>query len=403
MYERSAINIFNDTLNETLWSTKDKMKEKIRILMDKHPFMANVAASVVATVFIAIFQFIFFIPQAVSKAVNSDEYIEKVRNAVYSTNINNISNSSTGNNSSNDNTAGINLYLYGNVILDSNSVSDELDNSLNDVLSVEDNDISVSQTALSDDEVIACDINGKEYRASELVGKNIVLEYYDKNDDKNVYFQGMYNEKFHWDGECVTNSYYKDGRFFGACEYTFDDGIRKNYKSIVATAETQWSYADKVCTDNGNEGVNIIYSGETNVSIDGLSEGSMSVIAVDTIYDNLMPYIRVSSYYKGITVDGVYDDKTGEAYLIQFDLGGNVTLLYQGPFSKGTMHTANSEYTGWEIVYSEQYANYYCNEGKFINGFAENHSSNAMSIEEIEQYIEDKGIEPRLNLVWKTT
>ena len=64
MYERSAINIFNDTLNETLWSTKDKMKEKIRILMEKHPFLANVAASVVATIFIAIFQFIFFIKQA---------------------------------------------------------------------------------------------------------------------------------------------------------------------------------------------------------------------------------------------------------------------------------------------------------------------------------------------------
>lgn len=197
---------------------------------------------------------LYLFPQAVTNAVNSDEYIEKVRNAVYSSNINTSNNSSTGNNSSNDNTAGINLYLYGNVILDSNSVSDELDNSLNDVFSVEDNDISVSQTALSDDEVIACDINGKEYRASELVGKNIILEYYDKNDDKNVYFQGMYNEKFHWNGECVTNSYYKDGRFFGACEYTFDNGIRKNYKSIVATGETQWSYADKVCTDNGNEG-----------------------------------------------------------------------------------------------------------------------------------------------------
>lgn len=83
-----------------------------------------------------------------TNAVNSDEYIEKVRNAVYSSNINTSNNSSTGNNSSNDNTAEINLYLYGNVILDSNSVSDELDNSLNDVFSVEDNDISVSQTAL---------------------------------------------------------------------------------------------------------------------------------------------------------------------------------------------------------------------------------------------------------------
>lgn len=396
MYEKGAINISNSRLSEVLWSTTDKMKEKIRKkikgIMDKHSFMTNVAASILATCIIAIIQFIFFIPQAITKAVNSDEYIDKIRTAVYNSNDNNGSISISGN--------GFIVY-GGNINLDMDSVSEELSGSISDVISIEDNETSVSKTALSDNEIIARDINGKEYYASELVGKNIVLEYYDQKDDKNVYFQGMYNENFHWDGACITNSYYRDGRFFGACEYIFDDGVRKNYKSIVATAENQWSYADKVCADNGNEGVNIIYSGETNVSIEGVSEDSMSLMAVDTICDNLMPYIRVLSYYSGITIDEAYDDQTGNAYLIKFDLSGDVTLLYQGPFSKGTMHTANSEHTGWEIVYSEQYANYYCNEGAFINGFAENHSSNALSLDEIESYISDKGIEPSVNLVWK--
>ena len=50
---------------------------------------------------------------------------------------------------------------------------------------------------------------------------------------KNVCFQGTYNKNYHWDGVCITNSYYKDGRFLGACESNFEDVTRKDYKSIV--------------------------------------------------------------------------------------------------------------------------------------------------------------------------
>ena len=89
--------------------------------------------------------------------------------------------------------------------MDKDTYSDELNNSVNAAISVEDNNVSKSKTALSDNDVIAKDINGKEYYASDLVGKQIILEYYDKEDDKNVYFQGAYNENYHWEGECVTN------------------------------------------------------------------------------------------------------------------------------------------------------------------------------------------------------
>ena len=73
-------------------------------------------------------------------------------------------------------------------MLDKDTYSDELNNSVNAAISVEDNNVSKSKTALSDNDVIAKDINGKEYYASDLVGKQIILEYYDKEDDKKRLF-----------------------------------------------------------------------------------------------------------------------------------------------------------------------------------------------------------------------
>ncbi len=74
------------------------------------------------------------------------------------------------------------------------------------------------------------DIEGVSYVSDELIGQIILLSY--AEGDKEVYFLGTYNENYHWDGYCVTNSYNADGTLYGICESQFDNGERINYISF---------------------------------------------------------------------------------------------------------------------------------------------------------------------------
>lgn len=66
------------------------------------------------------------------------------------------------------------------------------------------NDINISKSSISPDIYVGTDSNGKEYIAKDLIDEMILLTY--TEDDKEVYFLGQYNENYHWDGYCVTNS-----------------------------------------------------------------------------------------------------------------------------------------------------------------------------------------------------
>ena len=407
----SYINCIEDGNLDIIWSTKEKMdnktvdndeKKKNRIIgIIKKPFISGIIASVIASAIWTCIQSIYYLPNAIMKTAESDEYIDKLRTAIISaeniTNSGNITNENN-NNSSNQSTNASNVNVYNNIYLDKNSITDALSDAIKDAVSVEDNDISKSEATLKSNDIVAKDINGKEYYASDLVGKQIELEYYYKNDNRNVWFQGMYNENYHWEGECVTNSYYVNGKFSGACESTFEDGVRINYKSIVGK-NNEWDYSDKVCYEDGNDGVNIEYEGNANVEVAAGDSSNPRIYMVDSIRNEILPYLRMTSFYKGKTIGEKYNDDTGLAYLIQFNSEGMVTLLYQGPFCKGYGNTSDSEHTGWEIAYNHN--RYYYNEGAFVNGhFANDSSGNPVSISEIKQYISEKNFDADVNLAW---
>lgn len=389
--------------DSTIWRTKDKImkifneefKEKFCEFCNK-PIPAAVISTVIATIICGTLQAFITIPKALTDAANNPEYIAKLSESV--SNYNNINNSSVSNSSSqsnNDNHVTVNV-IYGPQL---EKYSDDFKESLGDILSVEANDISKSQTAYDKNEIIATDVDGKEYTAEDLVGKQITLKYFDEKDNKIVYFKGSYNENFHWDGLCLTNSYNQNGMFDGVCSSNFDDGIRKDYESFVVSSDNEWQYANKECTDAGNDGINITYSGNTSVEISYPNENEINVISVESIYDALRPNLHMTSYYKGMTIDEQYNDDTDQAYLLNFDENGRILLLYQGPFKKG-FPNSNRTYDGWEIVYSRDDKLYYCNEGKFVNGHTLDQAISGISIEQIEEYLNMKNFDPDVNLSW---
>ena len=109
----SYINGIEDGNLDIIWSTKEKMdnktvdndeKKKNRIIgIIKKPFISGIIASVIASAIWTCIQSIYYLPNAIMKTAESDEYIDKLRTAIISaeniTNSGNITNENNNNSS----------------------------------------------------------------------------------------------------------------------------------------------------------------------------------------------------------------------------------------------------------------------------------------------------------------
>lgn len=94
-------------------------------------------------------------------------------------------------------------------------------------LSIVENDVTTVTSGITSATKIGTDADGKVYMANDLIDTRVILFY--KEEDKEVFFLGQYNENYHWDGYCMTNVYNADGSLFGISESNFVDGERRDY------------------------------------------------------------------------------------------------------------------------------------------------------------------------------
>ena len=268
-----------------------------------------------------------------------------------------------------------------------------------DTLSVEPNDRNISYNAFSASTSIGTDSDGNKYVAKDLVGDRILLTYIE--DDEEVYFLGQYNEKYHWDGYCVTNTYNLSGELTGICESNFNDGQRIDYKSFCKshTDSSKWTYSNKSCNEANNSGINISYSfsyNKTKIFTPTNARVTDLVFTDKFIVDNDP---RMISYYSGNTADGKYNDTTGKAYEVIYDEDGSVKTLYIGGFKDGTFddNTGNA----WDIAYSGSDGGYYYNTGIFRNGHAVKKSNKLINMQQIEKILAASEVNIDTELNWK--
>lgn len=266
-------------------------------------------------------------------------------------------------------------------------------------ISVVDNNVSTSTSSISADTCIGTDSDGKAYIAKDLIGQTILLTF--KQNNKEVYFLGQYNENYHWDGYCITNAYYLDGTLYGICESNFDDGKRLDYKSFCESESNayEWIYSDKVCNENNNSGTNILYSFDYNKekNFTNTNVRITDIIYVDDFVENIKP--TICTYYSGNTSNGKYNDDTGNAYEIIYNDDGTIKTLYVGKFEDGTFNdnTGNA----WDIAYSDDGGYYVYNTGEFKNGHAVNRSTTPIDIARINEIIVEHGQTFDVELKWK--
>lgn len=266
-----------------------------------------------------------------------------------------------------------------------------------------DNDMEV----LWDDEEIICVVDDENYKSSELKGNKILLSYF--YDNQEIYFYGQFSKNMRWDGNCIINIY-KNNQLYLVTDALYDDGELKSYQQIFTyytnASEEVWCISKRECTKDGNVG-------------DSWNYFKNSDINKDFTIDNVEPYniynvaqikkiikedleCPIEAYYHGMTRDGLYNDKTDEAYVVKFSKeDGTVRTLYFGHFENGDFsdNTGNAWMIGRHVEQvGSSYAYYIGNfkDNKPSEEWTPDNSEYNLSLDYINEKIRYKIIKPVL-------
>lgn len=250
-------------------------------------------------------------------------------------------------------------------------------------------------------DVLAKDSDGNEYTARDLVDKKLLVPYIENGEE--VYFYGQYNSSNQWEGNCIINVY-KDDILVLVTDATYAAGVVIDYKqvlpSVTQSGEKIWIISERVNEGDYNSGKSWNYVRESDKTkdfeIDTVEE--KDILAADTFPVNS----RLEGFYYGNTAGGLYNDETGNAYMVKYDEDGYVRTLYSGRFKDGKFddNTGNA----WYITRNEK-TDYMYYKGKFSDGSPENDKASQfysnLTLNDIENFIKGKDFEVELR--WAIT
>ena len=251
------------------------------------------------------------------------------------------------------------------------------------------------------EDIIASDlVSGEEYSAGFLAGKKLLVPY--TNNGQEVVFFGQYNENNHWDKDCIINVYANDELIL-IMDAEYDDGELVTYQQVLAetlqTRQNVWVVTEREHRADLNYGETWNYDRTEDYAKQfELDQVQMQdvVSAEDFIAEIATP---VDSYYRGNTSNGIYNDNTGEAYLVRYHEDGTVKVLYKGCFTDGKFDDNTGE--AWELVFdsSNGINKYFYYKGIFKKGNRANSKKiDYVTREQIEQITE--GMEFSCDMEW---
>lgn len=382
---------------------KDKVIKKQNNMVEKEKsniIIGRIAGFIVAEITI--------IGAAVGVARYCDDNFEKINIAITKLEDNNKILDETANKSKDD-IEKIKSYLYeddgvkdqlGNIqeALNLKIINVSEDSELMKGAAIQDNDISRTTASFTSDTQVGVDSEGKVYIAEELLGETILLTF--QEDGKEVFFLGQYNENYNWDGYCITNVYQKNGTLWGLCESNFKNGTRSDYKSFYLSNSGNWVYTNRKCEEKGNSGETIVYKFVAD-EVKIFTKDNVRISDIKYVDDVLATSdVKMYQYYHGYTLNGHYEDNTGNAYFVSYSDDGVVDCIYHGNFIAGKWedNTGNA----WEIKYdsSNTRNKYFYYKGTFVEGRRQDDTSlEYVTQEEIETII--RGLHFPNELKWK--
>lgn len=256
------------------------------------------------------------------------------------------------------------------------------------------------------EDFIAEDSSGKKkYKCKNLVDKRILLPY--KEGNQEVYFLGQYNKNNHWDGLCIVNVFINN-KLELINELEYDNGKLIKYEQIFSDDET-WVLGNRHPKKNYNMGYSYTYFKNK----DYIKEFSLKSVELTDILrvDKFSSKVKkngLDGYYCGRTKNGLYNDKTGHAYLVKYNKKGKIRLFYCGKFKNGMQE----DFTGkaWDIVLGRDNKYYFrtaCYSNNKILYKTMTKHKDALSGKEAEKKLKEKlknefnNLKNKCKLTWK--
>ncbi len=183
----------------------------------------------------------------------------------------------------------------------------------------------------------------------------------------------------------------------------YDDGKLVTYQQVLAetlqTGQDVWVVTEREHRADLNYGETWNYDriedyakqfGLAQVQMQDVVSAEDFIAEIDTLVD---------SYYRGNTSNGIYNDNTGEAYLVRYNEDGTVKVLYKGCFSDGKFDDSTGK--AWELVFdsSNGINQYFYYKGIFRKGNrADSKKIDYVAREQIDQITE--GMEFSCDIEW---
>lgn len=244
--------------------------------------------------------------------------------------------------------------------------------------------------------------DGSLLTREEVINQTILLSYTDENGEE-VYFSGQINENGMWNDRCIINRY-RDNQLTMIMDAIYESGILKEYRQLFSytnhSGVNVWAIAERKIEGE-------VYSGETKTFYRTANNEITKNFDFDTVTDfdilsmddfNTQVNLILEGYYSGYTSDGYFNDDTGNAYLIKYDIYGFIRMLYVGRIKNGNFEDATNN--AWYIVRDPDIGTgYMYYKGKFSNGQRENNEGIELNLsyEEIQEHLGTKQFNSSLN------
>lgn len=234
-------------------------------------------------------------------------------------------------------------------------------------------------------------VSREEFTVEQVADQRVLLPYMDGA--KEVYFYGQLSATGAWDGKCIINIY-ENGKLTFIKEALYNNGSvlssRQVFSYTFKPNVDVWAISNRINYGDHSEGETRIYKWEKDYiqTFEMNNVAAKDIVDVNTFEAGLNS--NLYAYYHGNTSEGLFNDKTGNAYMVHFFDNGAVRLLYVGNFEDGYFNDTTGN--AWYIVKDEG-TDYMYSRGHFIDNKLVNNISSLpppLSLDQIREIIGDR-------------
>ena len=264
--------------------------------------------------------------------------------------------------------------------------------------------------------IVGNNSKGDELTVEDVAYKKLLIPY--KDDGKECFFYGQLDQDGKWDGDCIVNIY-ENQKLVLITEAIYDSGKLSTFQQAFPNESKRqdgqdvWYFSKRTKKENFNIGETWDYvrNGDFEQTFSYDSVTVEDILTINGLKNRAAG--QLEGYYNGNTSNGLYNDDSGEAYMVKYFTAnrygfygaGTIRTLYVGKFKDGFPEDTSND--SWLIGRYTPQGDYSHYKGPFKGGVpaisseaanAKDYWSPLPSQEDIDELLEGRTF--NCDLIW---